>query len=376
MIDEILRGKHFCSLDKIPKEPMIVKFGVDPTSPHIHLGHSVVLRKLRQFQDLGHKAVLIIGDFTASIGDPTGKNKTRPRLDPDKIKENADTYLKQVGKILDMDKLTIHHNSEWFDSFSLRDFIELSSNFTAAQILNRDDFSKRMEENQPVFIHEMTYPMLQAWDSVQIKADIEIGGSDQTFNLWAGHDLMKSMRMKPQEIFTMPILTGTDGVNKMSKSLGNSISMEDNPIDVFGKTMSIPDANMEEWFNLLTDFHWVRDAKEFINKDPRKAKETLAMLITMKVHGKPAGIKAKEHFDKTIVNKEVPENIREITSDDHRIIAILRTAGFAKSNADARRLIQQKAVKVNGNVVGEDFVLGPGENIIQKGKIHWVKINV
>ncbi len=339
--------------------PLRIKLGLDPSSPDIHLGHTVVLGLMRRFQDLGHKAVLIIGDYTAQIGDPTGKSKTRPILSPEEIKTNAETYLQQATTVLDdhPDRLELRRNSEWLGEMDLVEIIRLAGQMTVAQMLERDTFSKRYKAGQPISIHEFLYPLLQGWDSVCIEADIELGGTDQTFNNLVGRDLQIAQDQRPQVVMVCPILRGLDGSDKMSKSLNNYIGVTDSPNDMFGKTMSIPDDLMTEWFTLLTDI----DAETILTlcdaeqTHPRDAKARLGRWITDRYHGQGAGEQAEQEFVARFRKGDLPSDLESkcAPSSPIGIIPLMREVGFASTNSEARRLITQGAVSLNGQPIGD-----------------------
>ncbi|MEK7447969.1 MAG: tyrosine--tRNA ligase [Planctomycetota bacterium] len=337
------------------KKPLRIKLGVDPTAPDIHLGHTVVLRKLRQFQDLGHQAVLIIGDFTALIGDPSGREKTRPQLSPEEIKRNADTYLKQVGKILNLQTAEIVHNGSWLSPLQFSDIIKLASRVTVARFIERDDFAQRLEKEIPIGLHELLYPLMQAYDSVMVNADVELGGTDQTFNLLVGRDLQRAYEMTPQIALTTPLLVGLDGVQKMSKSLGNQIGVSEEPFEMFGKIMSLPDKLMKDYFILLTDL-----PEETINKllgpttHPKEAKITLAKEIVKIYHDESSADGAARQFDRVFSKQERPEEIpvvkinrSDLSDDKIWLPKLLGLCGFVKSNNEARRLVSQGGVEVD-----------------------------
>ena len=344
--------------------PLNIKLGVDPTAPDIHIGHAVPLRKMRQFQDLGHQVTLIIGDGTALIGDPSGRNSTRPQLTREQVNANAKTYVDQAFKILDPEKTTLCYNSTWLLDLNLEKMLELMGKFTVARILERDDFTKRYAAQQPISLHEFIYPVMQAYDSVVIKADVEIGGRDQLFNLLAGRDLMEKMGMEPQVCLTLPLLEGTDGIQKMSKSYGNYIGLTDEPGDMFGKVMSIPDSLMVKYYRLAsTESVDVIDELErglaAGTADPNKAKRALARNLVEAYHGAEAAQAAEDHFVRTVVNKEVDESdvvefATDLTPNDEgkvylaRIIAEAKMAG---SVGEARRLIDGGGVKIDGEPV-------------------------
>lgn len=343
--------------------PLNIKLGVDPTAPDIHLGHAVPLRKLRQFQDLGHMVTLIIGDGTALIGDPSGRNSTRPQLSREQIDSNAQTYVDQAFKVLDPEKTVLRYNSEWILSLDMEALLKLMSNFTVARILERDDFTKRYSSGQPISLHEFLYPVMQAYDSVVIKADVELGGTDQLFNLLAGRELMEKMGMEAQVCLTLPLLEGTDGVRKMSKSYGNYIGLTDSPEDMFGKTMSIPDEMMIKYFRLASTEPV--DSIDEIEKGlacgslhPNKVKRQLARNIVESYYDERSALAAEDHFDKIFKAHEVPDDIPiydgklEIGEDGTVYLAgLLHKAGLASSAGEARRLIDGSGVKVDDETV-------------------------
>ncbi len=347
-------------LDKLKRgTPLNAKLGVDPTAPDIHLGHAVPLRKLRQFQDLGHEVTLIIGDGTALIGDPSGRNSTRPQLTRDEIAANAQTYVDQAFKVLDPEKTTLRYNSEWILDLDMEGLLKLLSNFTVARILERDDFHNRYTSGQPISLHEFLYPVMQAYDSVVIKADVELGGTDQLFNLLAGRELMEKLGMEPQVCLTLPLLEGTDGVRKMSKSYGNYIGLTDKPNDMFGKVMSIPDNMMVKYFRLAStvDVDEIDAIEADLAEDklhPNKVKRSLARNIVQAYYDEASAVAAEEAFDKLFKSHEVPDDIPvfdgELTlNDDGQVYmaAFLNQAGLAASAGEARRLIDGGGVKID-----------------------------
>ncbi len=364
--------------------PLNIKLGVDPTAPDIHLGHAVPLRKLRQFQDLGHEVTLIIGDGTALIGDPSGRNSTRPQLSREQVAANAQTYVDQAFKVLDPERTTLRYNSEWILSLSMEELLKLLSNFTVARILERDDFHNRYTSNQPISLHEFLYPVMQAYDSAVIKADVELGGTDQLFNLLAGRELMEKLGMEPQVCLTLPLLEGTDGVRKMSKSYGNYVGLTDEPSDMFGKIMSIPDELMVKYYRLASTEEVAQiDAIEagLANDSlhPNKVKRALARNIVELYHGEEAAVAAEEAFDRVFKQHEMPEDIptfaADLTPNDQGLVfvgKILHEAGLASSAGEARRLIDGGGVKVNGEALAKgDYNLEPGRlegAVIQVGK--------
>lgn len=366
------------------KKPLRIKAGFDPSAPDIHLGHTVLLRKLRQFQDLGHKVIFIIGDYTAMIGDPTGKTTTRPALSREEVQKNAKTYQAQAFKILDPDpsKIEIVNNSAWFDKPEMfRILLEnIGTNYTVARLLERDDFQKRIKDSQPISIREFMYPLLQGYDSVMVKADLELGGTDQKFNLLVGRDLQRAFGQRPQIVMTLPLLVGLDGTQKMSKSLGNYIGVTDTPKDVFGKAMSIPDDLMAMYFNLLT-----QEAGDEIQKQvasgafhPRDAKVKLAAALTCGLYGAEAAKKEAAEFDRVFSQKKDPENPEELKLEAKEIwvVDLLKKAGAAQTSGDARRLVEQGGVTLDGTKITDPkavLALKSG-SLLRAGKKKFVKI--
>jgi tyrosyl-tRNA synthetase len=341
-------------LKKSRKEnkPLKVKLGVDPTRPDLHLGHSVILRKMRQFQDLGHEVILIIGGFTAMIGDPTGQNKTRPPLTTEEVNENAQTYIDQAKKILDEDKLTLTNNNDWLGSMDFMDVVKLSSKLTVARMIERDDFSKRFENNEAISLHEFLYPLAQGQDSVYLRSDIELGGTDQKFNLLVGRQLQKDDGQDQQVCLMMPLLVGTDGSAKMSKSYDNYIGIDEAPNDMYGKTLSVPDELIFTYFELVTDVptEELPAVKEKAENDPRNAKHDLAFTIVKMYHGEDAAKAAKEHFEQTIINKQVPDDAPEFefnSGEELRLLDIISETGFSPSNGETKRMIKQGGVSLD-----------------------------
>ena len=345
-------------------KPLIVKLGCDPSRPDLHIGHSVVLRKLRHFQDIGHQAVLVIGDFTAMIGDPTGRNKTRPQLTIENARDNAKTYLDQAGAVLNMDTLRVVYNSKWLNEMSFSDVIKLSSSTTVARMLERDDFDKRFKiEKKPIAIHEFLYPLLQAKDSVELEADVELGGTDQKFNLLLGRKLQEDHNMKPQICIMMPILEGTDGIKKMSKSLGNYISISDEANDMFGKIMSISDELMWRYYELLSfqDPSTIQSTKKACDKDeinPRDIKIDLAYEIVERFHSSQAADKAKDNFINRFQNKNITSDIPtiqvEVDGDQLIIIELItKKLKAITSTSEVRRLVKQNAIKIDTKTIND-----------------------
>ena len=366
-----------------------IKLGMDPTAPDLHLGHAVVLRKLRQFQDMGHRAVLIIGDFTAMIGDPTGKKKTRPVLSREQIDTNAQTYFAQAGKILDTspEKLEIRRNSEWLSAMNFADALKLAQQMTVARMLERDTFHDRHKSGEAIYIHEFMYPLMQGWDSVMIRADVELGGTDQTFNNLVGRDLQATAGQRPQVVMIMPILVGTDGQQKMSKSLGNYIGVNEPPTEQFGKTMSIPDAAMPAWFRLCTPLPEDRIVSLTDGRltHPREAKEVLGRTIVEQFHSADAARAAADDFRRRFSEGELPSSMAVLEVDagliiDHRIgvLNLIKAVGFAPSTSEARRLVENGAVSFSGEKVTDPKLIvsvadGP---VLQVGKRRVGRITV
>ncbi|MEX0719705.1 MAG: tyrosine--tRNA ligase [Balneolaceae bacterium] len=337
-------------------KPLRIKLGVDPTRPDLHLGHSVILRKLRQFQDLGHEATLIIGDFTSLIGDPTGQNKTRPALSMAEINENAKTYLDQAGKILDRENTTIVYNSDWLGEMGFEDVIKLASKLTVARMIERDDFSKRFKNNEPISLHEFLYPLAQGQDSVHLKSDVELGGTDQKFNLLVGRQLQKEDGQAPQVCLMMPLLVGTDGSMKMSKSYDNYIGINEEPNEMYGKALSIPDNLIYTYFELVTDVPTTElpAIQKKIENDPRNAKHDAAFAIVKLYHGEEAAKTARTHFEQTVINKEVPDDAPEFffkAGKEFRLLDIIAETGFSPSNGETKRMIKQGGISLNDEKV-------------------------
>ena len=378
-IDEILVLEE---LQKKLKEnrPLIVKAGFDPTAPELHFGHTVLLNKMKQFQDFGHAVCFLIGDFTGLIGDPTGKNKTRPLLSKEQITANANTYKEQVFKILDAGKTKFMFNSQWMSKFSAADMIWLSSKRTVSRMLERDDFAKRFKANKSISIHEFLYPLVQAYDSVAMKADIELGGTDQKFNLLTGRELQKSLDLTPQVIITMPLLEGTQGVNKMSKSLDNYIALEDSPKDMFGKLMSISDELMWHYIELLSFVNigtinkWQQEVK--VGKNPKEIKINLAMELVARFHSLAKAKQANEDFHKQFSQGLIPSDIETFNYQQGiKIINLLKETNLTESTSQAIRLIKQGAVRINQKKIDDKDMLAPlGNNIYQVGKKKFAKV--
>lgn len=365
-------------------KPLRVKQGFDPTAPDIHLGHTVGIRKLRQFQELGHTIVLIIGDYTGLVGDPSGRSATRPQLLYDQIMKNAETYQKQFFKILDKSKTEIHFNGEWFEKMNFREIMELAAKFTVARILERDDFERRYKSNTPISIHELFYPLMQAYDSVAIKADVEIGATEQKFNLLTGREIQQDYGIEPQVVLTMPVLVGLDGHQRMSKSIGNYIGIDEPSKEIFGKVMSIPDSLIYSYYELVTDIDvgelaGIKEALEDESTNPMDLKKKLGETIVEMYYNKEEAVEAREEFERVFSNKETPEDVPEFDctpyTDKVWIVKILTDSKMAKSNGEARRLIKGGAVSIDGEKVGDDnFELVPKSGqLLKVGKRRFLK---
>ncbi|HEV7798065.1 MAG TPA: tyrosine--tRNA ligase [Pyrinomonadaceae bacterium] len=384
--EQELRAK----LEKSAKsgKPLRIKLGADPTAPDIHLGHTVVIRKLRAFQELGHTVIFLIGDFTGLIGDPSGKSATRPQLTREEIDANAETYKRQIFKLLDPEKTEIRFNSEWMDKLGAAGFVRLASHLTVKQILERDDFAKRLLEEKPIALHELLYPLTQAYDSVALEADVELGGTDQKFNLLMGRNLQREYGQEPQVAVITPLLEGTDGVQKMSKSLGNYIGIDEPPSEIFGKVMSISDDLMWRYYELLTDLSLeeisaLQDSAKRGERNPRDIKAELAKSIIADFHSKLDADDAEEEFVRRFRNKETPEEVEERTLQSNQPLGwdlsqLLLTVGLAESKAEARRLIQQGGVSVDGarqTIVNSVTLWKPGMSTLLKvGKRRFVRV--
>ncbi|HCF1708254.1 TPA: tyrosine--tRNA ligase [Pseudomonas aeruginosa] len=365
-------------------QPLRIKAGFDPTAPDLHLGHTVLINKLRQFQDLGHQVIFLIGDFTGMIGDPSGKSVTRPPLTREQVLENAETYKSQVFKILDPAKTEVAFNSTWMDQLTPADFIRLASQYTVARMLERDDFSKRYASNQPIAIHEFLYPLVQGYDSVALKADVELGGTDQRFNLLMGRELQRAYGQEAQVILTMPLLEGLDGVKKMSKSLGNYIGIQEAPGVMYSKLVSIPDTLMWRYFELLS-FRSLDEIDSFrkdveAGANPRDIKIKLAEEIVARFHGEEAAASAHKSAGNRLKEGELPEDLPEIelsSPEDMPVASVLNKAGLAKNAAAARDLLGAGSVKVDGQVVDRTFMLALGETrVFQAGKKAFARITL
>lgn len=386
---EIARGaQEIIPLDELKKKlesgrQLVIKLGMDPTAPDIHLGHTVILNKLRTFQNLGHKVVLIIGDFTASVGDPSGKNATRPQLSREQIMYNAQTYAEQAFKVLDKEKTEIRYNSEWLGALGAEGTIRLASKLTVARMLEREDFTKRYQSGQPIAIHEFLYPLFQGYDSVVLKADVELGGTDQKFNLLMGRELQKDAGMEQQCVLMMPLLVGLDGVKKMSKSANNYIGVHDAPNEMFGKIMSLSDELMWSYFDLLS-FRPLTEIEEFKRKcesgemNPRDAKFELGREIVARYHGQQAGDDAVNGFINQFAKGALPEDIQEFTFENVTSLAnMLKDAGLVSSTSEALRMIKQNAVKCEGEVITDAKIeVAKGTAVYQVGKRRFARITV
>lgn len=348
------------------KRPLRVKAGFDPTAPDIHLGHTVLLKKLRQFQDLGHKVIFLIGDFTGRIGDPSGRQETRKQLTKEEVLANATTYKRQVSKILDVDKIQVTFNSEWFDKMSVLDILRLTTHATVAQMLARSDFKKRLSKGEDISLLEFMYPLLQGYDSVKLEADIELGGTDQIFNLLVGRDIQRDFGQAQQVIITMPLLEGTDGVQKMSKSYANFIAINENPNEMFGKIMSISDEMMLKYYTLLTD----EDLEVVKKLHPKEAKLNLAEYIVRQYQGVDLAKKARQEFEQVFSKRELPKDppVYKLKKQRASIIDILLDSGLTESKNEARRLIQQGGVSLDGERLDKEDIIVDKEGIIKVGK--------
>ncbi len=381
--EEQLRSK--LERSRASGRPLTVKAGFDPSSPDLHLGHTVLIRKMRHFQDLGHRVVFLVGDFTAMIGDPTGKKVTRPQLSEDEVRANARTYQEQAFRILDRERTVVDYNSRWLLELGSVGMVRLAGRYTLARMMEREDFRKRWEANQPISLHELLYPLAQAYDSIALEADVELGGHDQIFNLLVARDLMKEEGLEPQVVLTVPLLVGTDGVEKMSKSLGNAVGIEEPAEEIYGKTMSIPDALMWDWYLLLTDLPEAEIAErrrrvEAGGLHPKKVKQELARRLAAEYHGEEAAGRAEQEFEKVFARGGEPDAMPE-----HRIAAgtplfkLLAGTGLAASNSEARRLLEQGAVSIDGERVEDpftDLAARPDPYVFKVGKRRFARIQI
>ncbi len=396
-IEEELRVIKKNVVDLIPEEeliaklkrsretgkPLRVKYGADPTRPDLHLGHYVCLKKLKDIQDLGHKIVFIIGDFTGMIGDPSGKSKARPRLSKEEVMENAKTYFEQVGKVLDIEKAEVRYNSEWLGRMTAHDVIELAATYTVSRMLERDDFSKRFKNGIPIYIHEILYPLFQGYDSYAIEADIEAGGTDQTFNFLVGREVQKAFGQEPQIILTVPLLEGTDGKNKMSKSLDNYIGITEPPNEMYGKVMSIPDELVVRYFKLVLyyDESQLKEVEKAMRENPRDTKARLAYEIVRLFHSEDAARRAAAEFDRIFRERQAPSDMPEfaVPPEGKNIVDIIYELGFARSKSEARRIVSQGGAKVDGEkVTNIEAVIVPKEegSVLKVGKRKFARLVV
>ena len=378
-VSEIISEEELLKLLNSGKK-LRLKEGFDPSSTDIHMGHMVGLRKLRQFQELGHQVVLIVGDWTAQIGDPSGASITRPMLTADKVNENAETYMKQFFRVVDREKTEVRWQSEWFGKFSLADVIKLTSKFTVAQFLAREDFNNRFRAGKPIAITELLYPLLQAYDSVAVQSDVEFGGQDQKFNFLVGRELQTILGHHPQQCFMTALLVGTDGVHKMSKSLGNYIGVDESPNEIYGKVMALADNMVIQYFELLTDVpdNELADFRRQLagnTINPMNLKKRLAVELVTQLHGCEEAVKADENFTKVFQKREMPEEITEFeVAADEDIRDIITRANIAKSRSDANRLLQQGAVSIDGVKINSSKTTYQNGNIIRVGKHHFIKV--
>jgi len=383
--EEELRPRIAEAIEK--GRPLRVKLGMDPSAPDLHVGHTIQLEKLQRFQELGHTVIFLVGDFTARIGDPTGKKKTRPALDEETVRRNAATYVDQVRLILDVDRAEIRYNSEWTDQMSPADFVRLCSSYTVARMLERDDFAKRLATGEPISLHELLYPLLQAYDSVALQADVELGGTDQTFNLLVGREIQRGYGQPPQAVITHPLLVGIDGREKMSKSVGNTIGITDPPEEIYGRTMSVSDTLMLHYVQELGFGRWddLADPAEEVRAgrgDPLALKQTLASRLVERFHGASVAREAEGHFRWVVQKREVPEEVPEISvalgpQGDAGLLDVMRKAFGIRSNGEARRLVTQKAVWKDGELVTDPTCrLGAGTFLLRAGKRRYAKVEL
>ncbi len=387
-IEELISEEELVSkLERSLKsdKPIRVKQGFDPTAPDIHLGHTVGIRKLREFQELGHTVVLIIGDYTGMVGEPSGKSETRPRLNYEKVMENAKTYEEQFFKILDRSQTEVRYNGEWFAKMQFDEIMNLAAKFTVARILERDDFTKRYKEGSPISVHEFFYPLMQGYDSVVIHSDVELGATEQKFNLLAARHVQREYNQEPQVVLTLPVLEGIDGTQRMSKSLGNYVGIDETPTDMFGKIMSIPDNLIEKYFTLVTNYHLdqlqdVRNRLRDSKNNPMAIKKELARTIVSMYHCEADAVQAQQAFEQVFSKKELPDDIQEINvkpDDNLLLVKLLSDSSIVASNGEGRRLIKQGAVKVNDNKISDiNFELNSGEFIVKVGKRRFIKFIV
>jgi len=382
--EEELRLRLIAALKE--QRPLRIKLGMDPSAPDLHIGHTVVLNKLKRIQELGHTPIFLIGDFTARIGDPSGKNKTRPALDVDTVERNAKTYVEQVGRILEIENAEVRFNSEWMEDLSSADFVRLCSHYTVARMLERDDFAKRYAANESISVHEFLYPFVQSYDSVALRADVELGGTDQTFNLLMGREIQRAYGQPAQAVITHPLLVGSDGV-KMSKSLGNGIGITDRPDEMFGKVMSISDTLMLEYYDLLRDGEWeaLKPAREALGRgegEPMEFKLGLAGALVERFAGGEAAREAADHFRNVIQGKGTPEDLEEVCFEmgpggGISLPELLERLEWVSSRSEARRLLGQKAVRVDGEVVADPALrLSAGAYLLKVGKRRFARVRL
>lgn len=367
--------------------PLRVKLGMDPSAPDLHLGHTVVIQKLKAFQDLGHTPIFLVGDFTAMIGDPSGRKKTRPALDRDEVRKNAATYVEQVGRILDAERAEVRFNSEWMDPMPAADLVRLCSRATVARLLERDDFTKRFEQGTAISVHEFLYPFVQAYDSVALRADVELGGTDQTFNLLMGREVQRDYGQPPQAVLTHPLLVGLDGTEKMSKSLGNTIGISEPPDEIYGKTMRLSDTRMLDYFDLLAGGEWsdLEAQRREIGEgrgDPFAFKREVAARLVARFCGASEAKGAAEHFRRVVQRKQTPEEVPEATAavgaeGERGLLELLVETGLVKSNSEGRRMVGQGAVSIDGESVRDESLrLGPGAYLLKVGKRRFIRLRV
>ena len=367
--------------------PLRVKLGMDPSAPDLHLGHTVVIQKLKTFQDLGHTPIFLVGDFTAMIGDPSGRRKTRPSLDRDEVRKNAATYVEQVGRILDAERAEVRFNSEWMDPMSAADLVRLCSLATVARLLERDDFAKRFEQGAAISVHEFLYPFIQSYDSVALQADVELGGTDQTFNLLMAREIQRDHGQPPQAVLTHPLLVGLDGTEKMSKSLGNTIGITEPPDEIYGKTMRISDARMLDYFDLLAGGEWsdLEAQRRELGEgrgDPLAFKQELAARLVTRFCGAAEAKRAAEHFRRVVQRKQTPEEVPEASvavgpEGERGLLELLVEIGLVKSNSEGRRMVGQGAVSIDGEAVRDEALrLGTGSYLLKVGKRRFVQVRI
>ena len=387
VVDLLPEEEFVKKLERSLKEnkPIIVKLGCDPSRPDLHLGHTVVLRKMRQFQDLGHQAILIVGDFTGMIGDPSGKSATRPALTLAETRRHGQSYFEQASKVLDKAKIKIVYNSEWLGKMSFEDVIRLASKYTVARMLERDEFQARYQKGEPISVHEFLYPLAQAMDSVAIQADVELGGTDQRFNLLVGRDIQREYGQEPQVILTMPLLPGTDGVQKMSKSLDNYIGIAEFPNQIYGKTLSIPDNLIYDYFELVTnapkaELTGIKTALQTQSQNPRDLKRRLARELVTLYYSQAEALQAEQAFDRIFIKKEIPADLKEFTPDSHDpkvwLVKLMTASGMAASHSEAKRLINEGGVSIDGERVTDIELEISIEKafVLKVGKRRFVKI--